>query len=333
MDFETTLKRHGYKLGQFIGKGSTADCFFVTTDKFPGVKFICKVIQTYTYNHKMNASKQFQEELKILSLIDHPNILRCYEFFEDKTTMFLILEYCDKGSLSKLIKKDKQFVEANFTSFAYQLSSALVSCHLHHVVHLDIKPANIFINGYNKLKLGDFGSSLHLNSLQEKTNRRAGTKAFMAPEVGLGSDYDPYKADIYSYGVTLLMAKKPFSLPARVDTFTLNKLLMDQCNDLGEIGQLIQQCISMNPEERPTALFLEEKLTGILQHEKMYKTPFKLAINHSPSKRFLLQNSAKFGRIKSQNSASSLPSLRHPTLKPISSTPATSSILYPTTFQ
>ena len=80
-DYERTLREHGYKLGECVGKGSTSDCFFLTHKNFPGMRFIAKIITGLDDKSKEAFARIFQEEVNILTHIDHPNIVRCYDYF------------------------------------------------------------------------------------------------------------------------------------------------------------------------------------------------------------------------------------------------------------
>ena len=90
--------------------------------------------------------KGFQREIRILKKLDHPNILKLYEVFEDTKAYYLITEYCKGGELFEEITRKEKFCEADAASVIYQILSAVTYCHSLGVMHRDLKPENILID-------------------------------------------------------------------------------------------------------------------------------------------------------------------------------------------
>ena len=256
--FDSFLNKHGYTLGDFVGKGATADCFIVVHHQFPNKQFVCKVIDPFPEDMRKTLVKTVQNEIDLLSHIDHANIIRFYDFFEEKGVLFLILEYCSHGQLTSEILNNLMKDNVKVLNYSVQLADALTYLHFHGIAHLDIKPANIFITEYNKIKLSDFGVSVQI-SHGEKISHKVGSKFFRAPET-YSKPYDPFKADIFSLGVTFLsMAKRDFfmNLPHTHDYY---QVLMEETENLGEYGKLIRDCINLEPEKRPDARQVLDRL-------------------------------------------------------------------------
>ncbi len=160
----------------------------------------------------------FHNEINILSKVDHPNIIRIYEIFEDSRYISIIMEYCTGGDLfqkiNELAEKDKSFSEKEAVKIFKQLMSAVSYCHNQGICHRDLKPDNIiFLNKEpdSPIKIVDFGLSKIFGEIKPimKGNKieknimslRVGTAYYMAPEVIQGN-YDN-KCDIWSCGVIL----------------------------------------------------------------------------------------------------------------------------------
>ena len=137
--------------------------------------------------------------------MDHPNILRTYEIFQDHENYYLIMELCKGGSVLSLIKKSDNFSEWHAMNIMKQLLSAVNYCHQKGFVHRDIKPENVlFVHEdiESQIKVIDFGISVKIEN-DIKMKQKAGTLLFIAPEV-LTGNYDS-KCDIWSCGVFLYM--------------------------------------------------------------------------------------------------------------------------------
>ena len=104
-------------------------------------------------------------EIDILKNLNHPNIMRLYEVYESKTTIYLVTELCDGEELFEEIIKNRTFNESNAAHLIKQILQAIAYCHSRNIAHRDIKPENIIIdiNNRGSIKLIDFGNSHHFN--------------------------------------------------------------------------------------------------------------------------------------------------------------------------
>ena len=169
---------------------------------------VCKSLQYISLSDK--EKQQMVSEVNILRDLRHPNIVRYYEYIIDKSiqTIYLIMEYCEKGDLStkirKMRKNNESFSEESIWKMFLQLVLALHEIHRRKegvILHRDIKPANIFIDNQENVKLGDFGFSKALNE-ENFTCTKAGKLGYMSPEQLNEHKYNE-KSDIWSLGVTL----------------------------------------------------------------------------------------------------------------------------------
>ena len=192
------LKEKGYIYKNFIGNGGYGSVYLVESFKFK-CEFVAKI---HIFKDQFKEDSYFNE-VKALCNLQHPNIISIYDFFLIGNFSFIILEYCPGGNLIEKIKKEKNLKENEIKLIFKQLLSALEYCESKGISHLDIKPSNILIDKHNRPKLADFGLS-KLILPGEKIEIFRGSKPFMAPEIFSKKEFNPYKADIWSLGCTIL---------------------------------------------------------------------------------------------------------------------------------
>jgi calcium-dependent protein kinase len=201
-----------YEIKEALGEGSYGSVRKVThkrTREDRAVKILHK--------RKLQNPENIQElldELYILRDLDHPNILKVYESYQDKYCYCLVTELCSGGELFDKIQSKKQFPEDVAAYYIRQILSCLYYCHEKHIMHRDLKPEN-FLFDYNSptanLKLIDFGSATHFGP-NEYFDQMIGTVYYIAPEV-VQKHYNE-KCDIWSAGTILyimLCGTYPFS--------------------------------------------------------------------------------------------------------------------------
>jgi len=247
-----------YKILGELGKGSfgkVCKVLHIPT----GIIRAMKVIKKETVEYQ-DDDKKFLKEIEILINIDHPNIIRIYEYYMDSVNYYLITEYVSGGELYDTIVKSKHFTEEKAAFIMKQIMSAVYYLHSKHIVHRDIKPENILME-YDKnrqntikpshdttstntaatqqsvintaqtilptkhlnLKLIDFGTCNYFTE-NKKLTLKVGTPYYIAPEV-LKRNYNQ-KCDIWSCGVImyiLLVGYPPFN--GKSTEFIFNKVL------------------------------------------------------------------------------------------------------------
>jgi len=173
-----------------------------------------KIIQckSSTENH----SSAINKEINILKDLDHPNILKVYEFYSSEKYIYIINELCTGGELFDKIVDVKYFSESVACNIMRQLLSAVAYCHEKGVIHRDLKPENILIESSEEkdkeffhIKVIDFGTCEILK--KKKLTEQIGTSFYIAPEV-LKNGYNE-KCDLWSCGVILyilLCGSPPF---------------------------------------------------------------------------------------------------------------------------
>lgn len=158
---------------------------------------------------------KFRDEVKIMKELEHPNIVRLYETFEDEAFVYLVMELCEGGELFDRIISVGFFGEREAAKIVRQMLGALVYLHNRGICHRDLKPENFLLGSSGEdaaLKLIDFGLSARMQPGQASMNTRSGTPYYVAPEVLSGS-YDE-KCDLWSIGIltyVLLCGYPPFN--------------------------------------------------------------------------------------------------------------------------
>lgn len=216
---------NNYKILSKLGKGSFGSVYKVQnifTEKIYAMKVIQKYFVTY-----QDGDQSFLKEIEILMKVEHPNIIKIYEYYIDEINYYLIIEYVSGGELFDFISRDTSFTEHKIKKIMKQIFQALSYLHSNNIVHRDIKCENILIecsddNGDNNdfnIKLIDFGTCNYI-SKNEHLTVKVGSPYYIAPEV-LERNYNN-KCDIWSAGVLLyilLIGFPPFNGKTQDDIF------------------------------------------------------------------------------------------------------------------
>lgn len=158
---------------------------------------------------------QYDNEIKILLKLNHPNIIKIYKFYITNDSFNIVMQYASCGSLERLIKKKKNknnnFDNDDLKIIILSISNGLKYLHNNNIIHCDIKPSNILLFGNKIIKISDFGVSKFSNTTLQNTT--IGTPYYMAPEVYNGNGYNN-TIDYWSLGIIiyeLIVFEKPFN--------------------------------------------------------------------------------------------------------------------------
>lgn len=160
-------------------------------------------IKVLTKKHMSKTDiNEIYSEVQILNSLDHPNIVKYYEVYEDKKSLYIVMEYCSGSNLyEKLTYQGIKYSETECAKLAQQLLLSVHHCHSSKITHRDIKLENIMITEDSQAKLIDFG--LSKNATQADIMKSmTGTPYYMAPEV-FESDKYGNAVDLWSLGVVL----------------------------------------------------------------------------------------------------------------------------------
>lgn len=172
----STPSLSNYQLGDLLGRGASGSVYralnFLT-----GETVAIKSISLLSLPPA--ALPDIMSEIDLLKNLNHPNIVKYKGFARDRENLFIVLEYCENGSLQTILKKFGKFPESLVAVYVSQVLEGLIYLHDQGVVHRDIKGANILTNKDGSVKLADFGVS-------SRTSTTAGPGSGTDGELGGG---------------------------------------------------------------------------------------------------------------------------------------------------
>ena len=154
---------------------------------------------------KLRRRDRLDREITIMKKVDHPNIVRVHEIYEDSFNVYLVMELCEGGELYDRMTRLGRLTEKQAADTFSQMLSSVAYLHTNNIVHRDVKPENFLFTSdefYSTLKLIDFGLSKECQPGTELTTK-IGTCYYISPETLSGS-YG-LKCDLWSLGVILFM--------------------------------------------------------------------------------------------------------------------------------
>ena len=146
---------------------------------------------------------RIKREIKILSILDHPNIIKTYKISETPKKYYIIMEYCEGGELFDYIVEKERLDEFESSIFFYQLINALDYIHSKGVAHRDLKPENLLLSQNKNIKIIDFGLSNFFETGIGGLATPCGSPSYASPEIIKGEIYDGFKIDIWASGIIL----------------------------------------------------------------------------------------------------------------------------------
>ena len=203
-----------YIIGELLGKGAFAQVF-KAREKNTGKIFAVKKIDKSAIDRQPILKRLLQTELQVMHNIKHPNILHLHKYFQTNEHLYLVLDFCNKSDLEKVLKNTpgRCFDEHTAVGYLKQIMNGFQELRKNKILHRDFKLANIFMND-ERIIIGDFGFAKYG---QEIAQTRLGTPLTMAPELlmsagGQNCQYNS-KADLWSIGVVfyeMLLGNHPF---------------------------------------------------------------------------------------------------------------------------
>uniref|UniRef100_A0A8C9WC35 MAP/microtubule affinity-regulating kinase 3 n=1 Tax=Scleropages formosus TaxID=113540 RepID=A0A8C9WC35_SCLFO len=198
-----------YRLLKTIGKGNFAKVKLarhILTGREVAIKIIDK-----TQLNPTSLQKLFRE-VRIMKILNHPNIVKLFEVIEMEKTLYLVMEYASGGEVFDYLVAHGRLKEKEARAKFRQIMSAVQYCHQKHVVHRDLKAENLLLDADMNIKIADFGFSNEF-TLGNKLDTFCGSPPYAAPELFQGKKYDGPEVDVWSLGVilyTLVSGSLPF---------------------------------------------------------------------------------------------------------------------------
>ena len=216
-----------YKYGRLIGQGAFGKVNLglnVLTGRVVAIKSFNKK----NFDTKTDFMKKIIYETNLMKKLNHKNITKILEMFEDDKYILIIMEYINGGNLFSFVKKRRKLSEKISKFLFKQIILGLQHIHSHNIVHRDVKLENILIDLNNTIKICDFGIGRVLSNPDDLLYDQCGTPMYMAPEILFSSQDKGYKGfpvDIWSAGIALyimLSGTLPFSVK-KEDSLNDNK--------------------------------------------------------------------------------------------------------------
>lgn len=234
-----------YRILGLVGQGQFGKVY-CASDRRTG-----KLVALKELSHQSAPTHQFLQELWFIISLQHPNIAACSGLEHIQTGRYLVMEYCEGGTLRHLVEQQNSLRLQEALNLIIGVLEGLDYAHQRGIIHCDIKPENILLTlksqGWHP-KLSDFGIARRLpiagklSSSEKPSTFTGGSPAYMAPERFYGI-YSP-RSDIYAVGVVLfelLVGDRPFhGLPGELMSAHLNQRL-EMSTEIPEALQTIIQ--------------------------------------------------------------------------------------------
>nr|XP_057945998.1 MAP/microtubule affinity-regulating kinase 3a isoform X7 [Doryrhamphus excisus] len=198
-----------YRLLKTIGKGNFAKVK-LARHILTGREVAIKIIDKTQLNP--NSLQKLFREVRIMKILNHPNIVKLFEVIETERTLYLVMEYASGGEVFDYLVAHGRMKEKEARAKFRQIVSAVQYCHQKRIVHRDLKAENLLLDADMNIKIADFGFSNEF-TVGNKLDTFCGSPPYAAPELFQGKKYDGPEVDVWSLGVilyTLVSGSLPF---------------------------------------------------------------------------------------------------------------------------
>uniref|UniRef100_A0A8C7XCQ2 Serine/threonine-protein kinase PLK4 n=1 Tax=Oryzias sinensis TaxID=183150 RepID=A0A8C7XCQ2_9TELE len=261
-------KIEDFRVLTLLGKGSFA-CVYRAKSVKTGLEVAIKTIDKKAMQ-KAGMVQRVSNEVEIHCRLKHPSVLELYNYFEDSNYVYLVLEMCHNGEMSRYLKERKKpFSEDEARHFMHQIVKGMLYLHTHGILHRDLTLSNLLLTSNMNIKIADFGLATQLKLPHEKHFTMCGTPNYISPEVATRSAHG-LESDVWSLGCmffAFLMGRPPFD----TDTVkhTLSKVVLGDyempTHVSVEAQDLIDHLLQKDPAHRPS-------LSAVLDHPFMTKS-------------------------------------------------------------
>lgn len=259
-DSPAAVERHGPEIEFLhrIGRGAFGEVF-AARNNATGETIAVKRLVVSKDQQCRDTSKMLQKlerEITVMRELDHPNIVKYLGAERREDGLDIFMELAEDGSVGTLIRRDGPLTEDTAKNLVGQLLRGLAYLHSKRIAHRDLKCDNLFLQR-DTLKVGDFGTSKEIHTLQSKLHSIAGTPNFMAPEIIEGSGHSLH-ADVWSVGcccIQMITGKPPFSHldnPMAIMFSMLNGKIFDQVPSTSSaaLRDFVVCCCAKKPDAR-----------------------------------------------------------------------------------
>jgi len=197
-----------YSILEKVNRGGLADIFIGANAL--GQRYVLRVLLPQ-YRIDWRAIRRFRWGGRVLSQLDHPNVIRLYDRGKFHGWRYEVLEYVDGPNLKEKIIRGDPLLRANQLKLLLGMAAGLAHVHERGFLHLDFKPENVLVTKNYEPKIIDFDLAIRRPSEPKRASKLSGTPAYLAPEQLARQPVDE-RADIFAYGITayeMLTGKKP----------------------------------------------------------------------------------------------------------------------------
>jgi serine/threonine-protein kinase len=196
-----TLLNARFRLDERIGSGGMSTvyrAFDETLERWVAIKLLHSEIST-----DEDSIERFRREARAVARLSHPHVVTVIDFGEDQGHPYIVFEHVEGETLKERLRRIGPLEVPEAVAYAIEIGRALQAAHQERLVHRDVKPQNVLIDGEGRAKVTDFGIARSLESEGlTATGRVLGTTDYVSPEQALGEGVGP-QSDIYSLGIVL----------------------------------------------------------------------------------------------------------------------------------
>lgn len=197
--------RDKYELGAILGSGSFGQVRQATLKAHPSTMRAVKMIERDNEDGEWSNQAIFVREVGLLQQINHENIIRYFDFYEDQHFLYVVMELCQGGEVFAKLVELRRFSEKNAALLGQQMLKAMAYIHKLHIAHRDIKAENFMLSEpviTSTVKMIDFGMATKFSDGQVLTEL-CGSPHYLAPEL-IGQKYS-YRVDVWAFGVLMYL--------------------------------------------------------------------------------------------------------------------------------
>lgn len=246
---------NGYTFKEYLGGGTSGQVYRAIKNEHQYAIKCC-----FPKEEDAMVEKSVAENVKLKC----PFLVKYHETFMEDKQLFIVMDLCEQGDLADIIQKAKVtgFSLKNLMKIFIQLILGLYELHNNGILHRDVKPANMFVDADNNVKMGDFGCGKIMEFLEDKLQSMTGTPAYNSPEIMRGLSYGA-KADVWSLGVMmyqLATLRLPFEgnvfqLVLAIPTEPFVPISKSEVND-EQVVAVIHSMLEKDPSRRPSPVDL-----------------------------------------------------------------------------
>jgi serine/threonine protein kinase len=243
-----------------IGQGSFGKVYKVRR-KTDNLILVIKMIKIQSLSKKNQQDSL--HEVTILSSLNCPYIVKYYESFVENLVLHIVMEYCEKGDLSQVVKK-QQLTHQKIWKYFIQACIGVEYLHSRQILHRDIKSLNLFLSNDDNIRIGDLGVAKMLSNTAAFAQTQVGSPYYLSPELCEEKPYNT-KSDVWALGCVLYeicTARHPFNAPNQAAL--LLKIVKGSYTPLPSefpesLKEIVDMCLEKDYKKRPNISFILQR--------------------------------------------------------------------------